>query len=78
MTDQEPPTTAPYPASPAGPRRLLRSREDRWLAGVCGGVGEYAGVDPTFLRLIAVVGGVFSAGTLVVAYLIAWVVMPEA
>jgi phage shock protein C len=66
------------PPRPAGPRRLLRSRDDRWLGGVCGGVAEYAGIDPNVVRLLAVVGGVFSAGTLLVAYLLAWVLMPEA
>ena len=68
----------PYPAPQNPPKRLTRSREDRWLAGVCGGIGEYAGIDPNVVRLLAVIGGVFSAGTLLVAYLIAWVVMPEA
>lgn len=69
---------APYPAPPSPPKRLVRSREDRWLAGVCGGIGEYAGIDANLVRLLAVIGGVFSAGTLIIAYLVAWVVMPEA
>lgn len=68
----------PYRVTPAAPRKLVRSREDRWLAGVCGGIGEYAGIDPNVVRLLAVIGGVFSAGTLLIAYLVAWVVMPEA
>jgi len=68
----------PYQAPRTPAKRLVRSREDRWLAGVCGGIGEYAGIDPNVVRLLAVIGGVFSAGTLLVAYLIAWVVMPEA
>jgi phage shock protein PspC (stress-responsive transcriptional regulator) len=76
---QQHPQQAPYqPAPAAGPKRLLRSRQDRWLGGVCGGVGEYAGVDPNLVRLVAVVAGVFSAGTLLLAYLVAWVVMPDA
>lgn len=37
-----------------GPRGLRRSRRDRVVAGVCGGVGEYLGVDPVLLRLAAV------------------------
>lgn len=68
----------PYRVPPATPRKLVRSRDDRWIAGVCGGIGEYAGMDPNLVRLLAVVGGVFSAGTLLVAYVIAWIVMPEA
>ena len=68
----------PYRAPQNPPKRLVRSREDRWLAGVCGGIGEYAGIDPNVVRLLAVVGGVFSAGTLLIAYIVAWIVMPEA
>jgi phage shock protein PspC (stress-responsive transcriptional regulator) len=44
---------------------------------VCGGIGEFAGVDPYLVRLLAVVGAVFSAGTLFLAYVVAWIVMPE-
>jgi len=59
------------------PRRLVRSREDRWLSGVCGGVAEYAGIDANLVRLIVVLGTVFGLGSLFVAYLVAWVLMPE-
>ena len=45
---------------------------------MCGGVGEYAGVDPNLIRLLAVVGAVFSGGALFLAYIVAWIVMPEA
>jgi phage shock protein PspC (stress-responsive transcriptional regulator) len=72
------PMQAPPPPAPPAPKRLLRSRNDRWIAGVCGGIGEYAGVDPNLVRLLAVVGAVFSAGTLFLAYIVAWIVMPEA
>jgi phage shock protein PspC (stress-responsive transcriptional regulator) len=71
------PMQAPPPPAPPAPKRLLRSRNDRWIAGVCGGLGEYAGVDPNLVRLLAVVGAVFSAGTLFLAYVVAWIVMPE-
>ena len=73
---QTPPPTQP-PAQ-GGPKLLVRSRDDRWIAGVCGGIAQYAGVDPNLVRLLAVVGAVFSAGTLFVAYVIAWILMPEA
>ena len=59
------------------PRRLTRSRDDVWLSGVCGGVAEYVGVDANLVRLLVVVGALFSFGTLFVAYIIAWVLMPE-
>jgi phage shock protein C len=59
-------------------KRLLRSHQDRWLAGVCGGVAEYAGVDATLVRLLFVIGTIFSSGCLLIAYVAAWVLMPEA
>jgi phage shock protein PspC (stress-responsive transcriptional regulator) len=79
MSDYQPqqPTQAPA-QPPAQPKKLLRSRNDRWIAGVCGGVGEYAGVDPNLVRLLAVVAAVFTGGTLFLAYIVAWIVMPEA
>ena len=58
------------------PSRVLRSRDDRVIAGVCGGLGRYLGIDPVLLRL----GAVFLAiagGTGVLAYLIAWLIIPE-
>jgi len=72
MTDPMPQPT--YSA----PKRLTRSRDDVWLAGVCGGVAEYAGVDANLVRLLVAVGALFSFGTLFVAYVIAWVLMPKA
>jgi phage shock protein C len=72
---QAPPLQQP-PQQPV--KRLVRSRDDRWLAGVCAGVGQYAGIDPNLVRLLAVVGGLFSGGTLVIAYIVAWILMPEA
>lgn len=78
MTEQPLPPTPPRPPYPNPPKRLVRSRQDRWLAGVCGGVGEYAGIDPNVVRLLAVIGGVLSGGTLLVAYVVAWILMPGA
>jgi len=37
------------------PKRLYRSRSNRWLAGVCGGIGEYFNIDPIIVRILAVV-----------------------
>ena len=59
-------------------RRLVRRTDDRMVAGVCSGVADYLGVDPTIVRLAAVVGTVLGFGTLLLAYLVAWVLMPEA
>ncbi len=58
-------------------KRLYRSRRDRMLAGVCGGIAEYFGVDPTIIRLLAVVLGCCAGGGLL-AYIIAAIVVPNA
>jgi phage shock protein C len=70
--------TAPGPQPPQAQKRLTRSRDDRMLAGVCGGLAEYLGMDPTIVRLLAVLLGVFSAGTALIAYIIAAIIIPEA
>jgi len=44
-------------------KQLVRLRDDRMVAGVCSGVARYLGVDPTLVRLLAVLGIVFSFGT---------------
>ena len=58
-------------------KHLVRLRDDRMVAGVCSGVARYLGVDPTLVRLLAVLGIFFSLGTALVAYVVAWVLMPE-
>jgi phage shock protein PspC (stress-responsive transcriptional regulator) len=77
MTEQPTPQQPQGPAYPT-PRRLTRSRDDRWLGGVCGGLARYAGVDANLVRLLVVLGTVLGLGSLLVAYLVAWVLMPEA
>jgi phage shock protein C len=59
-------------------RRLVRRTDDRMIAGVCSGIADYTGVDVTVVRLAAVVGAVLGLGSLVVAYVLAWLLMPEA
>lgn len=59
-------------------KKLYRSRDNRMIAGVCGGLGEYFNVDPTLIRLawalvsvpLALFGGV-------IAYVIAAIIIPE-
>lgn len=58
------------------PKRLYRSRSERMLAGVCGGLAEYFQVDPTLVRLVFVFFALFG-GPGFLAYLIMWVVVPE-
>jgi phage shock protein C len=57
-------------------RKLYRSRTDRTIAGVCGGLAEYFGLDPTIVRLIFVIMFLIGGHGLLV-YLILWVLMPE-
>ncbi len=57
-------------------RKLYKSKTNRMLMGVCGGVGEYFGIDPTIVRLLWVaVSLAYGAG--VIAYIIAAIVIPE-
>jgi phage shock protein C len=57
-------------------KRLYRSRKERTVAGVCGGIGEYFGIDPTLIRILFVVG-LMMGGPGVLAYLILMIVVPE-
>ena len=57
------------------PRRLYRSRADKKLAGVCGGLAEYFDIDPAFVRIAAVVLFLMN-GIGLVGYLIAWAAIP--
>lgn len=57
-------------------KKLYRSQTNRKIAGVCGGLGEYMNLDPTVVRLIWVLL-VFCAGTGLLAYLIAALIIPE-
>jgi phage shock protein C len=58
-------------------KRLVRTRDDRWIAGVCGGVARYTGVDANLVRLLVVLGTIFGFGSLLIAYVVAWILMPE-
>jgi phage shock protein PspC (stress-responsive transcriptional regulator) len=73
-----PAAPGPVPVPP-GTRRLVRSTTDRRIAGVCGGLAAYLGVDSTAMRVIwvilAIVPGAVVLGVL--AYLVAWLVVPE-
>jgi len=57
-------------------RRLYRSGNDKILGGVCGGLGEYFGIDPTLIRLAWIIFSlVYGSGVL--AYIIAWIIIPR-
>jgi phage shock protein C len=57
-------------------KRLYKSRKERMLFGVCGGIAEYFDVDPTLIRLVTVLAWCSGFGFL--AYIIAAIVIPEA
>jgi len=57
-------------------KRLYRSGKDRILGGVCGGIAEYLNVDPTIVRLVWVLF-TLAAGSGLLAYLIAWLIIPR-
>jgi phage shock protein C len=78
LTVSEPtPPVVPEPPRPVEPRRLRRSRRDRIVGGVCGGFARYLGVDPVLLRIVTV-ALVLSGGAGLLAYVVAWVVIPDA
>ena len=57
-------------------KKLYRSKEDRKIAGVCGGLAKYLGIDSTLVRLLAVLLILFMGGGLL-AYIICAIVIPE-
>jgi phage shock protein C len=57
-------------------KKLYRSKKDKMIAGVCGGIAEYFDVDPTLIRLLTVLF-VFLGGAGVAVYVIAWIVIPK-
>lgn len=71
------PQYAPHPGQ-QGPKRLVRSSGDKMLSGVCGGLAAYSGLDPTLVRLLAVVAIVLTFPIGLIAYIVAAVVMPKA
>lgn len=65
----------PYPPPPA--KRLTRTAYDSPISGVCGGVARYLGVDPTLVRVLAVILGVFTFPAFLIVYAVMWAVMPK-
>lgn len=57
-------------------KRLYRSRKDRMIGGVCGGLGAYLDIDPTVIRLLFVLLA-FAGGPGLLAYLVMLILVPE-
>ena len=66
---------APHSPAAAAINRLRRSRSDKWLGGVCAGIGQVSGVDAWIWRLMFVLLFMFG-GTGLVAYLLLWIFVP--
>lgn len=64
--------------TPVNAKRLFRSRDQRMIAGVCGGLADYFGTDPTWIRLIFVLLFFLGFGLSLLVYLIFWIIMPLA
>jgi phage shock protein C len=58
-------------------RRLYRSRTDRMIGGVCGGIAEYSNLDPTLVRVLFILLAFLTGGATLLAYPILWIVVPE-
>ena len=57
-------------------KKLYRSRRNRMIGGVCGGLADYLGVDPTVVRVIMALA-TFVGGMSILVYLIMWLLIPE-
>ncbi|OGS24875.1 MAG: PspC domain-containing protein [Elusimicrobia bacterium RIFOXYB2_FULL_50_12] len=59
-------------------KRLYRSRADRKIAGICGGLGEYLGVDPVLIRFLFVLVCILTGvAPMILVYLAGWLIIPE-
>ncbi len=59
------------------PKEFVRSNSQKMIAGVCGGIGEYFGIDANLVRVLTVLGTVVSGGTVALIYLAAGMLMPS-
>ena len=57
-------------------KRLYRSKKNRIIAGVCGGMGEYFNMDPTIIRLVWILFALLGMGLGIIAYIIAVIILP--
>ena len=74
----ESPVRSGSPRASQAPRRFYRSRSNRVLAGVCGGIAEYYGSDATAVRLLTLVLGLFTGILpMIILYLVAAIVIPD-
>jgi phage shock protein C len=58
-------------------KKLYRSRNNRMIAGVCAGLAEFFGIDPTVMRLLFAAGALLGFGSFILIYLVMFIVVPE-
>jgi phage shock protein C len=58
-------------------RKLYRTRNNRMIAGVCAGLAEFFGIDPTVVRLLFAAGALLGFGSFILIYVVMFVVVPE-
>jgi phage shock protein PspC (stress-responsive transcriptional regulator) len=58
-------------------RKLFRSRRNRMIVGVCAGLANFFGIDPTVVRLLFAVGTLFGFGSFILIYIVLFIVVPE-
>jgi phage shock protein PspC (stress-responsive transcriptional regulator) len=57
-------------------KRLKRSSKDNLIGGVCGGLAEYTGTDPSIWRIFVALGAIMSCSVLFWGYILAWIIIP--
>lgn len=62
--------------TPTAPKRLTRNTHNKMLGGVCSGVAAYANLDPLLVRVLTVIGILFTLPLGLIAYFVLWAVMP--
>jgi phage shock protein C len=60
-----------------GSKKLYRSRTNRWIFGVCGGLAEFFGIDPIVVRLVFIIGALLGFGSFILIYIVMFFVVPE-
>lgn len=64
-------------ATPTATRRFRRSRDERMIAGVCGGAADLFGVDASLVRIVLVAATLLGFGTGFILYAACWLIVPE-
>ncbi len=58
-------------------KRLYRNKKEKMVGGVCAGIGDFLDIDPTIVRLTWAILTILSVGVGLIAYLVAWAIIPE-